>query len=85
VFLDLWIERSKNRRLEAIRDFIKREEDLAYVTGLKSYKISERFVDKIIDIIQKYETEEPKMLFRCTFLVLNDVESKNPLNTKTVK
>ena len=59
--------------------------DIAYITGLKDHKISDRFVDKIIDIVSRHGTEELAMLFNCAFLVLNDMESKNPLNTKTGK
>jgi hypothetical protein len=67
----------KNMRLGKIRDFVKRETDIAYITNLESQKISDRFIDKIIDIVSRYETEELKTLFHCTFLVLNDMERKN--------
>ncbi|MGA7898872.1 MAG: hypothetical protein WCA39_08435 [Nitrososphaeraceae archaeon] len=76
---------NKNIQLDRIRDFLKHESDIAYITGLKDHKISDKFIDKIIDIVSRYGTEELAMLFNCTFLVLNDMESKNPLNTKTVK
>jgi hypothetical protein len=57
----------KNMRLGKIRDFVKRETDIAYITNLESQKISERFIDKIIDTVSRYETEELKTLFHCTF------------------
>ena len=47
----------------------KDENALAYITGLKDHKISDRFVDKIIDILSRCGTEELDMLFHCTFLV----------------
>ena len=75
---------NKNIQLDRIRDFLKHESDIAYITGL-DHKISDRFVDKIIDTVSRYGKEELAMLFNCTFLVLNDMESKNPLNTKTGK
>lgn len=76
---------NKNIQMDKIRDFLKKETDIAYITGLKDHKISDRFVDKIIDIVSRYGTEELDMLFHCTFLVLNNMESRNPLNTKTGK
>ncbi len=76
---------NKNIQLDRIRHFLKRESDIAYITGLKDHKISDRFSDKVMDIVSRYGTEELSMLFSCTFLVLNDMESKNPLNIKTEK
>jgi hypothetical protein len=68
----------KNMRLGKIRDFVKMETDIAYITSLeKSKEISDRFIDKIIDIVSRYEAEELKTLFHCTFLVLNDMERKD--------
>jgi hypothetical protein len=68
-----------------ITSLIQKETDIAYITGLKDHKISDRFVDKIIDILSRCGTEELDMLFHCTFLVLNEMESKNPLDTKAGK
>ena len=73
---------NKNIQLDRIRDFLKHESDIVYITGLKDHKFSDRFVDKIIDIVSRYGTEELAMLFNCTFLVLNDMQSKSPSNTK---
>jgi hypothetical protein len=76
---------NKNIQMDKIRDFLKKETDIAYITGIKDHKISDRFVDKIIEIASRYGTEELDMLFNCTFLVLNDMESKNPLEPKAGK
>ena len=49
---------NKNIQMDKIRDFLKKETDIAYITGIKDHKISDRFVDKIIDIVSRYGTEE---------------------------
>lgn len=67
----------KNTRLEEIRNYIKREKNIAHITGLISYNIiSDKLFDKIIDLAQKYETGELQLLFYYTFLVLKYIESK---------
>ena len=78
---------NKNIQMDKIRDFLKKETDIAYITGIKDHKISDRFVDKIIEnSIQIWNRRSfLDMLFNCTFLVLNDMESKNPLEPKAGK
>ena len=78
-------DNNKNIRLDKIREFLKRESDITYITEFENRKISDRFVDKIIDVTSRYETGDLNMLFKCTSLVLYDMASKNGLNTKTTK
>jgi len=69
--------------LSNIREFLKRGSDIAYITDLEDRKISGRFVDKITDVASRCGTEDLKMLFKCTALVLDDMTSKKLSSTKT--
>lgn len=67
----------KNTRLNEIKRFVQSESEIAYITNLERHKISDRFVDKIVDVASRYGIEELKMLFQCTYLVLNDEAKKD--------
>ena len=62
----------KNKRLLEIREFLKEESDIAFITGIEDSNISDKFGDKITDVVSIYDTEELGMLFNCINLVLND-------------
>jgi hypothetical protein len=79
------LTQDKNKRLLEIREFLKKESDIAFITGLESRKISGKFVDKITDVASRYETEELNMLFKCTSLVLDHMAYQNILYTKNRK
>ena len=78
-------DNNKNMRLDKIRELLKRESDVAYITDLENRKISDRFVSKIIDVVSRYEKEELDMLIKCTSIVLSDMTSKEMLDTNTRK
>ena len=84
----LWycrLSNDKSKRLSYVKEAMEEESIVAFVTGLDDCKLSDRFIYKMTYLISRYETKELNMLLKCTSLVLDDMDSKNPLNAKVGK